>query len=338
MQLLYRFFYTIHKNYSLKRQRKLPYKVISVGNITTGGTGKTPTVIAISEEILKRQCQPIILTRGYKGKTKSPIFVNKDKTLNQDIYCNHPQYTGDEPLLMSYKLPCVPVVKAINRYEGGIFALKHIERFKKDTGCNLLDKIIFIIDDGFQHWGLFRDLDIVVIDGLNPFGNHKLLPLGRLREPLQELKRADIFLITRCMRQDTIEEIRRFNNTARIYFAKMEVSNLIDMDDNTFPPQVLKDKRIFAFSGIGNNEQFKNTVKDITSKDIVFRGFKDHHNYTVAELIDIKRQSDLNGCEIILTTEKDMIKIKHLNQSLPNIYAVEIRFEIEQEFYSYLFT
>lgn len=337
MQSVYRFFYTIHKNYSIKRQKSLPFKVISVGNITTGGTGKTPTVIEICIEARIKGYQPIILTRGYKGRRKTPSFVLSGQNLDHNLYSSNPTDVGDEPLLIANKLPCVPVVKAQNRYEGGLFAINNLERFKTDTGCDLLSNIIFILDDGFQHWHLYRDLDIVIIDGSNPFDNYKLLPLGRLREPLYELRRADIFLITRSFRQDVIDVIRKHNHQARIFYARTTPANLIDMSDNTLSLDILEGKKMLVFSGIGNNEQFKKMIQDSYSKDIHFMSFKDHHNYTNEDIVKIKKESDTMGCEFILTTEKDLIKIKHINPAISNIYAVEIRLEIEPEFYNLLF-
>ena len=181
---LYYVGYSIRKYNDLKNQKKLPHKVISIGNITVGGTGKTPATIAIAEEAKKQGFVPIILTRGYKGKTKGPCFVSKgeEPLLNEED-------AGDEPLLMAEKLKGVPIVKGESRYDAGMFALSSLPLALRPN--------IFILDDGFQHWKLFRDKDILLIDGKNPFGNKRLLPIGQLREPVSAISRADIVVITK---------------------------------------------------------------------------------------------------------------------------------------------
>ncbi|MFQ3573281.1 MAG: tetraacyldisaccharide 4'-kinase [Thermodesulfovibrionales bacterium] len=337
MQSLYHFFYKIHRNYFLRKQKTLPFKVISVGNITTGGTGKTPTVIEIALAIVKKGYQPIILTRGYKGAIRKPTFVTP-KNLADGLYHGHPRDVGDESILMAEKLPCVPVIKAKNRFEGGIFALKHLERYKNDTGCNISDEVVFILDDGFQHWRLHRDIDIVVIDGSNPFGNKKLLPFGILREPLTELKRADMFIVTRSLHSDLIDTIRLYNSNSEIFYAKTTAVRLIDIQNTPHPLDKLKDKRPFVFAGIGNNEQFRRMIQDLSSVDVQFKAFNDHHYYTVSDISSIKKSADAKGCNIILTTEKDIIKIRHIKADIHDIYAVEIRLEIQEGFYDLLFS
>ncbi|MBS1111922.1 MAG: lpxK, partial [Nitrospirae bacterium] len=152
----------------LKKPKTLPYKVISIGNITLGGTGKTPAVIALAEEAKRRGFQPCILTRGYKGKAKGPCFVTKGEEPLLDV-----SQAGDEAYLMSEALSGVVIIKCADRYEGGMFALN-------SQLLTLNSQLIFILDDGFQHCQLNRDKDIVLIDATNPFDNGKLFPEGRL--------------------------------------------------------------------------------------------------------------------------------------------------------------
>src|SRR5271157_4150100 len=172
LEFLYYTGYALKKQRSLRLQRRLPYPVISIGNITVGGTGKTPATIAVAEESKRRGFSPVILTRGYKGRVKGPCVVSP-KNLPVRNYLGDPgkviqtvKDAGDEPVLMAGRLKGVPVIKSAGRYEGGIFALQSFS-FAASA------PFIFILDDGFQHWRLHRDIDIVLIDGLNPFGNRK---------------------------------------------------------------------------------------------------------------------------------------------------------------------
>jgi tetraacyldisaccharide 4'-kinase len=187
-EFLYSVGLSAKKAYSLSRRRRLPCRVISIGNITVGGTGKTPAAIALAGEAKKRGGSPVILTRGYKGSAKGPCFVTKGEgpLLNADE-------AGDEPVLMAERLKGVPIIKGSDRYEAGMFALQSL-----DPQLSTLGSRLFILDDGFQHWKLSRDKDILLIDSGNPFGNRALLPLGKLREPLSAIERADIVVLTKC--------------------------------------------------------------------------------------------------------------------------------------------
>ncbi len=177
IEYLYYAGYFIKKKNSLKKQRRLSHKVISVGNLTLGGTGKTPLVIALAQGAVKRGFKPCILTRGYKGKVKDPTFVSKGNGAIINI-----SEAGDEPVLMAQRLRNIEIIKGKDRYEAGLLSKK---------------SDLFILDDGFQHWRLHRDVDIVLIDAVRGFGNKRLFPLGPLREPLSALKRGDIIVFTR---------------------------------------------------------------------------------------------------------------------------------------------
>jgi tetraacyldisaccharide 4'-kinase len=220
-EFLYYLGSSARKYYSLKYRRQLPRRVISIGNITTGGTGKTPATIALAEEAKRRFLFPVILTRGYRGKAKGPCFVSKGEGPLLSA-----EEAGDEPRLMAERLTGVPIVKGADRYEAGLFALKELEAESWKH-----EPLVFILDDGFQHWRLQRDKDIVLVDALNPFGNGTLLPFGRLREPLHSLERADIVVLSKStgggqegrgrMPADPVErEIRKYNATAPVFRAE----------------------------------------------------------------------------------------------------------------------
>ncbi len=382
-EILYYIGYSLDKRYKLKHQKRLPHKVISIGNITVGGTGKTPATIAIAEEAKKRGFSPVVLTRGYRGKAKGPCFVkavtsneykgsNKlQATSNEYNYKNNSSlnklvtynsslvtafkdsslvtrhsslFFGDEPVLMVKRLKDVPIVKCFDRYKGGVFALSSLHRSNTP--------FLFILDDGFQHWKLHRDIDIVLIDGLNPFGNGKMLPMGPLREPLNELKRADIFVVTKTPLQSPLDKggirgvlsdkLKGINPEAPVYFSEYRIHKVRDMDDNEYPIEILKDKKVYAFCGIANPDSFRQTVLSISGDLVGFKRYRDHCRYSQKDVTYLARQAREFGSDFLLTTEKDMVKIKEIQNSkfkiqIDNALCLEIDFSIEPEFFDEVF-
>jgi tetraacyldisaccharide 4'-kinase len=322
--------YLLKKKYSFKIQKRLPYPVISIGNITVGGTGKTPLTIALAEESKKRGFFPIILTRGYKGRAKSPCLVEKNKDTLSLVHLY-----GDEPVLMTDALDSVPIVKSADRYKGGLFALKIISSLK------LGKSPIFILDDGFQHWKLYRDLDILLIDFTNPFGKYKLLPSGTLREPLKELKRANIIVITKVemkdnVFEDIIDKLRTFNSTAPIFLSNLKINSLTNKNSKQFSNEILMNKRIYAFCGIGNPEYFKKNILSLHGNIVGFRAYRDHYNYTSNDLMSILKDAEGKKCDYLITTKKDMIKLKQFD--LPdNLLSLDVVFNIGKIFYDHIF-
>jgi tetraacyldisaccharide 4'-kinase len=372
---LYYIGYLIKKHHALKNQKRLPYKVISIGNITVGGTGKTPATIAFAEEAKRRGFIPNILTRGYKGKISGPCFVSRgDGPLLSE------EEAGDEPILMAERLKGVPIIKCADRYKGGVFALQNLEdlgtRKPGDSEVTLFtdlpihrfthSPIVFILDDGFQHQSLFRNKDILLIDGTNPFGNRKLLPLGPLREPLSAMSRADIIVITKTdysvesqepgvlptqpspsrregkgggvrsqksIVNDLIKEIRQHNVRAPIFFAKDRPSKFVTLQGNTFPLEWAKGKRFFGFAGIGNPESFKSTLLS-TGVDLKgFKSFRDHYRYSLRDIKKIIKDLIKGDDNWIVTTEKDIMRLRQLN--IPaNLVALSIEFTVDEDFYN----
>lgn len=242
LELLYFLGLSIKKQYALRNQKRLPHKAISIGNITLGGTGKTPVTIALAGEAKQRGYKPCILTRGYKGKIEGPCFVSRGEGPLLDEL-----KAGDEALLMAEKLHGVPIVKGKDRYEAGMFALNSLP--------SALSPDLFILDDGFQHWSLFRDKDILLIDSTNPFGNKRLLPLGHLREPLSEISRADIIVLTKTDNSERgrisgvnrlIAEIKQYNLNAPLFFADHRPSQFMIPTGETFPFEWAKGKKILG--------------------------------------------------------------------------------------------
>ena len=310
----------------LKKPGRLPVRVISIGNLTLGGTGKTPAVISVSLEAKKRGLKPIILTRGYKGSAKGPCFVSKGRGPILSV-----REAGDEPYLMAERLTETPIVLGKDRYRSGLFAVENLK--SNQSG------IIFILDDGFQHIALNRDNDVLLIDASRPFWTEKLFPEGRLREPVSEIARADIIVITKS---DTVsidsiseyrEKIKSLNNSAKIYTAAHKPVSLVKTSGEEGSLDVLKNSRLFLFSGIANPSYFRAIFTSTGAEITNFMEFNDHHVYNQGDIDKIKRAA--SGLRII-TTEKDLVKLRHL-QSTVDISALKVEFSVEEGFYDQLF-
>jgi tetraacyldisaccharide 4'-kinase len=321
-EILYHLGYSLKKKYALRNQKRLPYKVVSIGNITLGGTGKTPVTIALSEALKKKGLQPSILTRGYKGKAEGPCFVSKGEGTLLDEY-----QAGDEAILMAEKLQGIPIVKGKKRYEAGMFAIE-----------NLGSELVFILDDGFQHWALFRDIDILLIDGSNPFGNRRLFPLGPLREPLAAMGRADILVITKSDRSQTVlrdslvKEIREYNSNAPIFFAEHRPSAFATVTGDVFPPTEIEHRKVLGFCGIGSPGSFKRTLLSLHAELKGLLTFRDHHRYSLADLQMIVNNAEKTEAEWIVTTEKDIMRLKRFD--LPgNMGSLNIELSTDESFY-----
>jgi tetraacyldisaccharide 4'-kinase len=314
----------------LKKPDRLPAKVVSIGNITLGGTGKTPAVIALAIEARKRGLNPCVLTRGYKGSAKETCFISKGEAPLLDA-----GQAGDEAFLMAKALKGVPVVKGSNRFRAGIMALEYDQL----AIVNLPQSRLFLLDDGFQHWRLNRDMDIVLIDATNPFGNRKLFPEGIMREPFSALGRANIILITKSdvagesAVSAITRDIRKYNEKAPVFNSFHKPAAVINSEGEERSPDSLRQKKVYAFAGIANPAYFQATLRSVGADIINFRKFRDHHVYTQKEVDEIKK--DARGLEII-TTEKDLVKLRELE--LPeNISALKIEFSVDQAFYDHIF-
>jgi len=330
MTVLESFYYlgcSLKKRHALKNQKRLPSKVISIGNITLGGTGKTPAVMALAEEAKKRSINTCILTRGYKGRVQVPCFVSTGKGPLLDEYL-----AGDEAFLMAVKLRGIPIIKGKDRYEAGMFAIQ-----------NLASQPLFILDDGFQHWKLHRDKNILLLNSSLPFGNRRLFPLGILREPLKEMVRADVVVITKASignqhaaEDDLIKEIRQYNKEAKIFYAEHNPTKFIKLDNETMSLSWAKGKRFFSFCGIGDPQSFRKTLLSLGIPLTGFRTFRDHHRYSQKDIQSITTAASKSGAEWIVTTEKDIMRLKDL--SLPeHLVSLGIKFHVDTDFYDEVF-
>lgn len=313
---------------ALKSQKRLPFRVVSIGNITLGGTGKTPAAIAVAEEAKKRGFKPIILTRGYRGTAPGPCFVTRG-----DMPLLSAEQAGDEPYLMAVSLTGVPIVKGADRYEAGMYAVKALS-----SQLSASSSPIFILDDGFQHWKLYRDRDIVLVDSRNPFDSRKLFPAGRLREPLNALDRADVIMITKAEREDAglVAELRRHNRHAPIFFSDHSVVMVRLLSGRKEFPVWLQGRKVFCFCGLADPESFRNTVAGTGAVVAGMKVFRDHHIYSQQDVAEIVKEGRASGASWIISTDKDMVKLRNLD--LPeNILIIEIAFSAGQTFFESVF-
>lgn len=293
--------------------KELPCKVISIGNITVGGSGKTPMAIYLADALTKKGKKVVVLSRGYKSKNKDIDIVSDGK----NIFLN-PDEAGDEPFLIAKKTKNIPVVIGKDRYKAGLFA---VDRFQPD---------IIILDDGFQHIRLKRDKDIVLIDSIRGFGNGHLLPRGILREPIDSLKRADNIFISNDKNEEIIHKIRASGAAAPLKSFKYKPSGFVNLaDDTMIEPDKLKNKNILAFAGIANPISFFKTLEGLGIAIKEKMVFPDHHKYNSKDIDKIKTHT--NSIDCFITTEKDGVKIKDLLSGNIVVYALSIDVEICNE-------
>jgi len=302
----------------LFKVRKLGCRVISVGNVTVGGTGKTPMVIMLANLLKEKGYRPAILSRGYGGKKKSRVNVVSD---GRNILSG-PDEAGDEPVLIAKSAGNIPVVTGKKRYLTGKYAIEHF-------GADVL-----ILDDAFQHRSVFRDIDIVLLDEKSPFGNGFVIPGGELREPVNALERADIIVKTGIGRQETeISEqgsgVRGQGPDTHIFEAyRRPVALLRGGTGDAFPLDHLCGKKTLAFAGIARPDSFRETIASVGGEVVAFLSFPDHHVYTAGDLDRIRTAVSESSTQIILTTEKDGIKLIDFPDFLRDIYLLRIEMEI----------
>lgn len=334
LEFLYYLGVSAKKSFSLKNRKRLPCRVISVGNITVGGTGKTPATMAIAKEARDRGFNPVILTRGYKGKTYEPRFVSKGAGPLLSV-----GESGDEAFLMARKLHGIPIIKGGNRYEAGMLALREL-------GDGLSEKsTVFILDDGFQHWHLHRDRDIVLVDALNPFGNRRLLPAGILREPIEALSRADDIVLTKIREsvasgteKDSVlvKEIRKHNESAPIFFSHHKPVFCRLLSGERKPLSVLAGKQVFVFCALGSPESFRMTVESTGARLTGIMLFKDHYQYKEKDILKIGDEARRLSADWIVTTEKDIIKTEPYGMPDQTL-VLEIEFSASEGFFDTIF-
>lgn len=283
----------IKRDRALRHQGKLPVPVISVGGISVGGSGKTPFVAYLTKKLQRSGLRPAVLTRGYgRRSSASTLIFPPGAEVSRDL-------TGDEAQIFLRSSSC-SVGIGTDRYETGKLLLQQLP-----ADC-------FILDDGFQHAKLARNLDIVLIDGLDPFGQRHTVPLGRLREPLDALRRANVFVVSRAdenLRFEAIaRELHQLNPEAPVFRARVATKRWRDYRTG-LRSETLPHKRVAAFCGLGNPNAFWETLEQL-GLEVVFRwAFPDHHAYKPIELSRLASQAEILAAELLVTTEKDMLNL-----------------------------
>lgn len=300
----------------IKRQ-SLPGFVVSIGNLTVGGTGKTPAACMLAEWALGEGYRVAILSRGYGGRYREKVLEVSD---GEKVLVG-PAQSGDEPYLLARKLQGVPVVISKKRYLAGLLAHK-----KFNTN-------FFILDDGFQHLALKRDMDLVLIDASSPFGNGHLLPWGTLREPIGQLKRADVFIITRSgldSRKYRLLEILKKGYPSKPLFRGDHVPERIvfPSENRVCEPEFLSGKRVMGFAGIARPEVFKETLIRLGTDLVFFKSFRDHYSFKSNEIQELLAKKERMNIDYLLTTEKDWVRLEHIAPQNPHMAFLEIRFAL----------
>jgi tetraacyldisaccharide 4'-kinase len=311
------------------RTSKLAAAVISVGNITTGGTGKTPLVEWICRSIAavdstfqpdfkshKRIC---ILTRGYgKLHPHEQVLVSDGNKLLTDE-----RNAGDEPLLLAQNLLGIAaVISNPDRVAAGEWAIPN------------LGTEVFVLDDGFQHLRIARDLDVVTVDATNPFGGGELLPNGRLRERLSGLSRADCVVITRSDQAgdptSIKDAVRKFVGNRPVFASRMVTAGLRQVGGDHINVSELLDRPVGSFCGVGNPASFFTHLREDGFKVSFSRAFIDHYKYSQTDIDTLSAQAKETGAQALITTAKDATKLDSLEISMP-CYVLEIRIDIDEE-------
>jgi len=337
----------------ISRRKSLPGFVVSVGNLTAGGTGKTPAVVMLARWAIDQGLRVAVLSRGYGAKGHQDILEVSD---GQGSYADM-RVAGDEPSLIARAVPESPVIISRNRHRAGMYAL------------NKFGSEFFILDDGFQHVQLNRDLNLVLMDATNPFGNGHLLPWGPLREPVNQLCRADAVILTRTCRGDVaggrvssagygVESANSGMQSGKGHVRQDSACNMVESqetpavlrekfastpvfradhepDSLVFPysgtiydPDFLRNRRVVGFAGIAHPQYFKKTLSELGADVVQFRRFRDHYLFKekdVEELIYVKKAM---GAHCLVTTEKDWMRIDPVASRYGDLAYLTIRFRL----------
>lgn len=308
------------------RRYPLGVQVIAIGNVTAGGTGKTPVTEIFARTLAAEGRKVAILSRGYRRKEAPlwrrlftqvidpPLVVSDGRRVLLDAATG-----GDEPYMLASNLPGVAVVVDRNRVKAGRYAIK---RF----GCDTL-----ILDDGFQYQKLKHSIEVVLVDATNPFGNGHLLPRGILREPARHLKRADIIFLTKCRGDVSAvrEQVRRWNRTADIVECNHAPRVLKDVwSREEYPLDWLSGKTLCTLSGIASPKGFENSLRHLGAKVVWCDRYADHHRYDSSEILyALNRTADM-GADALVTTEKDAVRFPRFETSPVRCLYLRIAIEI----------
>ncbi len=317
----------------VKPQARLGVKVVSIGNLTMGGTGKTPVVEFFCKALLAQGRRPVILSRGYKSRRleerqvwrgrreeflgEFPKVVSDGERLRLPV-----EYAGDEPYMLAKNLlPGVGVIVDRDRVKGGRFAVRELQ------------SDILLLDDGLQYLKIDHAIDVVLVDAERPFGTEALIPRGTLREPPSNLSRANYIFVTRCQRplsKEQITRLQRHNKTAPIiqtqhapqYLEKVfTTGERLELSD-------LKGKYVAAMSGIANPESFEGLLRDLGAEILFHRTFGDHQVFPQKDVDLVFDRALKRDLDLIITTEKDAVRFPRPTEESVPLYFLRIEVEI----------
>lgn len=316
------------------RNQALGCLVVSIGNLSCGGTGKTPVVEVFARSLSQKGRKVAILSRGYRRKKRTfweklvhafnsgemelpPQVVSDGNDLLMDS-----EHAGDEPYMLASNLPNVAVVVDKNRVKSGIHA---IDEFETD---------VIILDDGFQYLKLKPHINIVLVDSTDPFGNGHVLPRGILREPIKNIRRADYIFLTKSDGTHKNTHLKRFlrrhTRRAEIIECCHKPQHLVKLFSNREEQKLsfLNGKKVAALSAIARPESFENFLEQLGAELVAKDHFADHHRYTQQEIIDFVNTAKASGAEMVVTTEKDAVRIPHIDRCDVPIYYLRIQIDI----------
>ena len=297
----------------IRKQFVLPVPVIVIGNLTSGGTGKTPMTIYVARLLQQKGKKVVILSRGHgskseKGKSVRVVSDERSVLLNAES-------AGDEPLLLAKSLPGVPVLVGKDRRVSGIMA---VEKFAPD---------IILLDDALQFWQLHRDLNIILVDATRPFDNGYVLPRGLLREPPSHLSRADFIVLTRADRDEGLAKTRglceKYAPGVPVLTAKHKPVGWVKVgEEEVLPLNTFTGRKIAAFCGIASPEVFRQTLLDLGVNIAQWRAFPNHHAYSKEDI-----EAFMAGETVLVTTEKDAVKLVEKG-NFASLYALRVELEL----------
>ncbi len=319
----------------LFKSKSLGCMIVSIGNITVGGTGKTPTVELFAKALQNNGRKVAIISRGYRSSTRFGIkrfikklllLIPKDQQIKvvsdgKKIYLNS-SMAGDEPYMLAKKLPGIVVAIDKDRAKAGEYV---IEKYGIDT---------ILLDDGYQHLSLNPRFDVVLVDTTNPFGNKKLLPSGILREPIENLNRANLFILTKSSKNKDLSElkasIRQHNYSANFIECRHKAIEFVNLKDNsTATLESFKGNRIGLISAIADPASFEKAIGELGLNIVLTKRFQDHHRFSVKEIRSVLKFGSRKNISAIITTEKDAVRFPELSSTrgIP-IYFLKVEMEI----------
>jgi len=312
------------------KQHRLPVPVISVGNLTLGGTGKTPLVQYITKKLIQRGLKPAIISRGYGGKAHAQINIVSDgKNILLDAECG-----GDEPRLLAENLPGVPVITGNKRAVTGLHAIKKL-------GADVI-----VLDDGFQHLSVQHDIDLVLFHAETLLSTNRILPGGDLREPPAALQRAHGFIIN-GLTADNSKQVQTFHQFLNqrfpgkpVFTAHYQPATILKkglgQTLSAIPTAEAAGMVLYGFCGIANPESFAQLLIQKKYNLVGFKAFRDHHSYSKRDIQELRKLARKIGAQALITTEKDFVKLKPLFLSDIPILSLGIEPDMDKSFDDFL--